>query len=436
MSIVLPGTGLPKVTDANVWFKVKVDVARCGPPSAGTHAALTRIEQDGFLVPISRLVSYSSIFFPHAADHWGIGDDRARIANAWARLLNWKPDVTQDSLERPRFTLDPKVAAMEGASGDKRWISELLGVGVGLAVAREVYGVPHRKWHSLGAGRLDYEGRRPDGRSVQVELRGRFERQNWQSAVRQVHEKISAGAPVDERAGILFAPRTNVGHRTEEILIVDPEGEDPTVPDPHRHERALLLHYRDVFLTQASRDVAERLRSLAELPGPLFERFLQNGDRVLHLLTSRLDAITVLGRTFLGTVIGPIEPPAFLRSEPNDGGPAVLSDLVLADVVGALVRGDLGVILSMVGDEGVVREEGLTGYLSDDGRLLLWTSGERRPREGHPPRTRRDWALLWVFAEGASRSGSMSIIGDPVGADEDNEFATLDDLVVVVDHPR
>lgn len=217
-------TFVPRIPDDVVHLDIEVDRSYCGTPHAVLDKRLTDLEHDGLDVPVARIVAYAAAFFQGSTrDVHNVGLHRAQIIRVWEQLQHWNPRAElRRSRNHYKLVLDN-----HPNPGDRSFVTELLGVGVGLYVAKQLYQVPLRHWHPTNQGRFDYVAPTTHSGQVSVEVRARFNRTNWLGAVDQVHTKLDStavGRAIDRASGILFAPRTTTDTRSSDVLIIDPEG--------------------------------------------------------------------------------------------------------------------------------------------------------------------------------------------------------------------
>lgn len=158
--------------------------------------------------------------------------------------------------------------------------AEILAVGVGLSVAIKFYDIPLQLWSPTGLKATDFEAYDKNNNRVRVEVRGRFVRNNWKSAVQETQGKLKNYRNFDKALGVLFAPRVSDVTRAADIEIIDPVGEHMTT-QKYSQMRAVLCHYAPFFERQGYAEFGERLRELSSADNEKFALYLKKGDPIL-----------------------------------------------------------------------------------------------------------------------------------------------------------
>lgn len=374
--IKLPGLGLPPIPNDKVHLEVEADLGRCTPggPSA---AKLQNIAASGMDISISQLVAYSGMHFEGAVPgNSALGLEREKIRSAWTMLKDWNPRAVlrrKDGV--PKLVLDDRPNP-----NIKRWISELLGVGAGLTLAKAVFGRPYRFWHPNGHGVMDYVTHGSSGGQLRVEVRGRFNRQGMKAARNDIVRKIKPGSSFENEAGIIFCPRSTPNTRAPDFFVMDPPGKG-TPAGPHAQHRSLLRHYAPFFELQGLADVAARLRTIARFNEKAFMAFLREGDPEIARMVWKRTSFFIAGKRFAGTVWSEVPIPFFRPPESEETGYFFWG--IDVEVAQCLAEGDLDRVIEMPVDEqyGELGDGRL--FLLDDATVLTWF-GSMREVLDHP----------------------------------------------------
>lgn len=369
LPVLLQHQDLPQIPDDEVHVSVEVDRTHCQATDIGIQTRLSALEQNGFTVPVSRIVCYAAAdFHGGVRDVYGLGTNRTRIIEAWHELVHWNPTSRLGHDGVSRLVLDQLPNP-----GRQRRISELLGVGVGLYAAKLLFERPFRFWQNQGQGRFDYRAPAPTGHGYFAEVRGRFGRNQWSAATEKVYEKLASPAVqgATHAAGFLYAPRVTANPLAPDLRIIDPNDEGE--PVPLAVERALLRHYAPLFGQQGGvvATFGDRLAELARIRDDDLRVYLEGGDDVLRQSAAGRTSFRIGREEFHGSAWeGSTFPRHLTRLEVDVEG--VFIEGIWSRVVGALREGRLGDIARMEVKEWSFQEEGRVYVVVDDARAYAW----------------------------------------------------------------
>lgn len=378
--LVLAPTGHPPVPSDQVLIEVEVDYSRCGTPSSSEKKTLDDLDKNGLSISISQIVAYAGTQYRGAAlDHWGVGTRRAEIQRAWENILSWKPRCevrAKDKISKLVFD-DLK------NSRDKALLSEILAIGVGLIAASRVYKIPYKYWYPTpGLSRTDFMAPRLNGH-VHLEVRGRFDRKNFKSAIEAVWDKFGSTPSIANELGAVFFPRSTPNVRTPDLILLDPEGPARLV-EREEFFRALLWHYSDFYIKQGYDSFGGRLVELAQAGEREFNAYLHGGDEVLKLLGGQFGSwrtsFTLEGEFFIGTAWEASAVPhieAFFTSAETHYSSGFLVWAIWEPIHGAIIEGDLERVASAELNSFVIPGDPDNGQLGayvglEDGTTIAW----------------------------------------------------------------
>lgn len=365
MRIKLRGTGLPEIPNDKVLFDVEVDMKRCEPP-VKVKPRLKDLAEKGFEESIARLICYAGAFYLDGArDIFVQGLSHARVSWAWTTLISSNPHAEfLDGKRRLRFDAP-------NAPNVQRHVTELLGVGAGLLLARRIFDRPLRSWAQLGGSRMDFRANSDDNlETYTVEVRARFNRSNWSEAVDDIYKKIPKSSPADAFAGIIFAPRTVGIQRAADFLVVDPRIPGERNIDPLEPYRRILSKYAPYFAWQGFDSFARRLAVLAIADDATFRRYMAQGDEDLRHASSFRTSITIDGTRYYGTAWEDVRWPTAMTG--GFVGEGAFIDGIAEPIIEGLRSGHLQDILEMNVIEQVGRDGHYVRVLLDDGRARAW----------------------------------------------------------------
>jgi len=362
---VLRSTQLPPIPSDEVWFEVQVDFKRCSSPAL-VKTNLNNLQQNGLTQSIAKLIICTSSFY------LGYNSNlRGRLNDVWTYLSKLNPRPTQYK-GRNRL-LFSKVCAQRPMAH----VSEILGAGAGLLIARHIYNRPLRAWQpKSGNNPLDYYSLSANGSCrIEIEVRGRFDRNNWTKARDQIVKKIPAqtsksGSSAISYAGIIFAPRTTKNPRKPDFLVVDPEIPGHPSENSLLPLRLILRKYAPYFVWQGFTKFAQRLIEISKLQDNEFANFLEHGDDQLRRFNSFRTSMHINGIRYFGTVWDGILWPEFLTGVEISKGAFI--DGLAEPIIDAMRTGKIKEILFLNIEEHVGREDGYVRVLLDDGRARAW----------------------------------------------------------------
>ncbi|MDD4891213.1 MAG: hypothetical protein PHU85_14930 [Phycisphaerae bacterium] len=331
------------------------------------------LRQNGIYLSIGQLAGLSAIWYRGAIASSVVGAEQAQLKAAWVELSNWnlRQEYGRDGI--PRLVVDKQANA--GAQTKR---SELLGIGVGLAVGMKLYDIDYPSWDVTHRNeRHDLFAYHPAShRLVKVEAKGRYMRQNLKAAITQVYRKFAV-ADFAHAAGVVFAPRHTPNPRTADIVLIDPTGNhEPN--DQYVVPRALLSHYTPFFRRQGRifDRFAARLQEIRTFDHRRFLAYLREGDAVLADLAATRSAgrttVRVRGHLFRGTAWEGFVWPAHLTGLGQRLHEGVFYWGLWEEVINALIQGKLHDVLNMRVRPCVSRLGNKALVVLPDGSALAW----------------------------------------------------------------
>lgn len=364
---LIPNSNLPPIPNDVVNLEVKVDYSRCNRPPQSLIDKLQNIEENGINVEISKIIAYSGIQFHKVAqDFLGIGTQLSLIQNSWQNIANWHPrSEIRKKDNKKKLIIDD-----HDNPNIKRFNTELLGVGVGLYTAKTIYDVPYRFWVSGGHSRFDFYAPTKNNKKINIEVRGRFKKNQWKKAIEQVYNKIPANSEFENYAGIIYAPRKSAATSSEDIFILDPNGKDKE-QDLFFKYRCILLHYLPYFVEQNFIAFSNRLIEIIQFPKEQFYNYINFGDSILEKSQSSRSYFKIGKFRFLGTAWDGVCWPSHFTGLVDNFEGAFFSG-VWDEIINAIIKGKLEDISNLQIKENIGSVKGYVQILLDDGRALSW----------------------------------------------------------------
>jgi hypothetical protein len=274
---------------AHVDLKIEVNQTHCKAPKN-----VAKLNDTWARTTIHAIVAHAAAHFQDAPVAGNAKPTtEVRMRQAWSRLCDFSPRAeTHDG--RRRLVITP------GKNIDVRAeASQLLGVGIGLAVICAKLEVPYTsivKQNFSSKVFHDFEGVRRS-KPLKIEVRGRYRRNNRTKALDQVKKKFSGGHDFASAVAAQVYP-FNVANRDHaDIELVDPDGD---VPDLSLDAlcRQAIRHYLP-YLERQNVHSAILLQMLVALPNDTFATFFRSTWRRVWQPILEGQPIPVLGRTSL-----------------------------------------------------------------------------------------------------------------------------------------
>ncbi len=375
LNFVNRNASVPDPPEDTVYFKMAVNRENCTTVEADTEARLQAYEADGVEIPLYELLASAGAHFRDGAVDFGdVGGVYAEMQRAWDNLAHSSPraiynaDLAKKRLVVTKATNNPRANALA---------AEILAVGVGLHIATKFYDTPLQFWSPTGLKPTDFEAYDGDGRLIKVEVRGRFEGNNWKYAVQDIHRKLKDIKNFDRAIGVVFALRESNTVKNVDIEIADPAGEHMQTLK-QTQLRAILRHYAPFFERQGYTEFGTRLRELSCADEDRFTWYLRNGDPLLQDKNIRTH------RTFFRFNNQRFEGTAW----DNTAWPASLTGLNILqekgyfywglwdEVIKALKKGNLRDIAEMQVKPDVIRLKDRVLIILEDATALGWAPSE------------------------------------------------------------
>jgi hypothetical protein len=375
LNFVSKNASVPNPPEDVVYFSVSINREQCDNVAAEMAARLDDLEVSGFEISLTELIATAGAHFRDGAiDFSGYGKEQAEIQRAWDNLAHCQPRaVYNKKLNKNRFVVTKSVnnPRADGLA------AEILAVGVGLAVATRFYSIPLQGWSPTGLAPTDFEAYDSDGNLIKVEVRGRFARKNWKTAIEKTQQKLKDEKDFNKAMGVLFAPRESAMTNASDIEIIDPSGDYMNTRE-YPQLRSILCHYAPFFERQNYSEFAARLRELSDAEDASFARYLNEGDIVLgdkNIQTHRT-FFRYAGHRFEGTAWAGTAWPTALTGVEIPDNKGCFYWALWEEVTRALREGRLRDIAEMRVPFQTVRHHGRVLVLLQDGMALVWAPTE------------------------------------------------------------
>ena len=364
---IVPLAATPLPND-EVHFRVEVDQRDCTPTNAAIRAALSDLQANGITLKISSIVTHAAHHFINSTiDPFGVGEMRVRASLCWLILSAWNPRAEIPRGGPPyRLVLDnPKLARLKGL------VTELLGTGVGLLVAKRVYGIRLSLWKSTGMGQVDFMAPNLSPGALKLEVRGRFDRVGWPAAHQGIRDKLRSWRDYRHAMGVLFAPRSTPNRRATDILVCDPEGPGSN-PDKYFGYRFLLQHYLRVFSIQGFREVANSLMGLIRGGDQTWDAYLKGGVNVRRGGLSKRVSFRIGQRRFNGTIFDGAHWPAHLFGKTEIPKAGVFFWGLDSQIHDSIISGSLDKISELAFEDECSTQGPYIRSVLSDGMAMVW----------------------------------------------------------------
>jgi hypothetical protein len=368
---VTPNPTVQAPSNDIVNLRVKVDRSRCKTTDPEIERRLVLLEKNGLSISIAQLVANANLHFAGSVEDDGEGLEVAQMREAWNVLRHWQMKAVPHRSRRRGKVL--RVGKQENSRRTAER-SEVLAVGVSLEIGIRIYDIAYPFWSATaGLKSHDLAAKDDAGNEIKVEARGRINRTNVKTAVKQVHKKFKS-ADFSKAAGVIFFPRTTNGGR-EDIMVLDPEGDAQRSPANSRY-RNLLLHYVPFFIAQGGSVVrfGRRLKEISRSSEEEFAAYLERGDPTLSRPTVRRgrSGYNWNGIRYIGTFFEDLVWPEWLTGmeTPSRGG--VFFWGLAVEVINRFEDGHVESLRFTTDPATVKREETVISIEMPDLTLLIW----------------------------------------------------------------
>lgn len=275
MAIHLPRLPLQPIPNDAVDIHVRVDRERCTPPHD-----LARFDNTWQTFSIFELLSCAalqSVDSPRVVA--GETPAQARLSDAWFRLWDWNPHAEHDRQGHRRLMLDAH--ANPDRQGD---VTELLGNGLGIALAQRVLRVPlsaFTRRNFSAKVRQDFDVTTPTG-IVWLENRGRFERNHLKNAIEELDAKFENTPKTRSYQRCMAAitcPSTKLWRTGADVELMDPAG-DPSPPTREEEAKAVARYYR-AYASRLGLSVGSYFDLVQEMPVRTLGRSIRERRRLV-----------------------------------------------------------------------------------------------------------------------------------------------------------
>lgn len=370
--VAVPATpGIP--VKRNIDIQISVNQDHCTAPKY-----ISKLDNTWARTSILSIVTHAAAHFQDAPLAVGRSDTtNERMRQAWSRLCDFQLRAESDG-KRKRLVITP------GNNTDVRAeMSQLLGIGLGLAIICKKLNVPYasivkknyspKVFHDFDAVHKS--------KLIKLEVRGRYRQNNRSNALQQVKNKFSKERDFSQAIAAQVYPFDSAHRSAPDVELVDPEGIGTSLSLGDL-SRMVLWHYLP-YIERQNVDGAILLRMLLNLPDDRYPDFFRTTWKLLWdaVLKSEARQPRMLGRVtmrcmgdvYMGTIYNDWAAPPWAADFIDSSSPGFVFMGLPLTILSAFGKLENTVQLLENQPESISHRDGLVYARISDGFLLIWS---------------------------------------------------------------